>query len=70
LNLLPQSELLEQAHQQWSEFVLIPEAKTSLAHVNGKPGTTILPWESRGLPQGVLLAKLINDEADAWEVNS
>jgi hypothetical protein len=37
INFLPRSVLLEQAHQQRSEFVLIPEAKTSMAHVNGKP---------------------------------
>jgi len=34
-----------------------------MAHLNGKPVQILLPRESRGLPLGVWLAKLINDEA-------
>jgi hypothetical protein len=41
-----------------------------MAHLNGKPGATMLSWESRGLPQGVLLAKLINDGVAGWKVIS
>jgi hypothetical protein len=49
---------------------LIPEAKTSLAHLNDKPVPSLLLRESRGLSPGVRLAEFINDEAAAWEVNS
>jgi len=63
-------DLLELSINNGQNSSRYPKLKLLWRILNGKPRTKYCRGKAEALPSGVYLAKVINDEAGAWEVNS